>query len=222
MTMGPLVDTTPRPLPARVRLQGRYATLEPLHVRHTPDLWRMAQGADDSWAFLGVGPFADQAAMGRFIGEFAAAHDPLVWAIRPTTTGIASGWLALMDIQPKNAAVEIGNIWFAPPMQRTRAGTEAIAMLLKLAADDLGYRRLVWKCNALNEPSKRAAARLGFTYEGRHRAHMVVKNRLRDTDWFSIVGDEWPSRRDALNAWLDPSNFAADGTALRSLAELRA
>jgi RimJ/RimL family protein N-acetyltransferase len=106
-------------------------------------------------------------------------------------------------------------------MQRTRAATEAIFLALKLAADDLGYRRLVWKCNALNAPSKRAAIRLGFTYEGRHRMHLIVKGRQRDTDWYSIVGDEWPRCRDAMLAWLDPSNFASDGTALYGLADLR-
>lgn len=221
LLLGPEIDPTPRPLPARVPLRGAYAVLEPLHVRHAPDLWRAADGAADSWAYLGQGPFENQAALTRYIGEFAASHDPMVWAVRPVTTGQVSGWLALMDIQPRNAAIEIGNIWFSPRMQRTRAATEAVAMLLKLAADDLGYRRLVWKCNALNEPSKRAAARYGFTYEGRHRAHMVVKGRLRDTDWYSITQDEWPACRDALNAWLDPANFDASGTALRGLAEIR-
>ena len=126
-----------------------------------------------------------------------------------------------MDIQPRHASIELGNIWFGPRMQRTRAATEAIFLALKLAADDLGYRRLIWKCNALNAPSKRAATRLGFSYEGQHRMHMVVKGRQRDTDWYSIVGDEWPRCRDALLAWLDPANFAADGTALRGLAALR-
>jgi RimJ/RimL family protein N-acetyltransferase len=159
--------------------------------------------------------------MGRAVAEFAAVHEPMFWAVRPVATGVASGWLALADIQPKNAAIELGNIWFSPRMQRTRAATEAIFLMLKLAADDLGYRRLVWKCNALNAPSKRAAERLGFTYEGRHRMHMVVKGHQRDTDWYSIVGDEWPRCRDALLAWLDPGNFASDGTALHGLAELR-
>ena len=106
-------------------------------------------------------------------------------------------------------------------MQRTRAATEAMYLLLKYSADDLGYRRLVWKCNSLNAPSKRAADRLGFTYEGCHRMHLTVKARRRDTDWYSITADEWPSRRDALAAWLDPTNFAPDGTARRSLAEIR-
>jgi RimJ/RimL family protein N-acetyltransferase len=220
--LGPEVDTTPRPLPARIAIRGQYATLEPLHRRHVPELWQAAQGADDSFAYLGYGPFASIEAMARQAGDLASVHDRLVWAVRPVTTGVASGWLSLMDIDPRAASIEIGNIWFSPRMQRTKAGTEAIYLLLKLAADDLGYRRLVWKCNALNAPSKQAADRLGFIYEGRHRMHMVVKGHLRDTDWYSIVGDEWPPRRDALLAWLDPSNFGSDGTALHGLAELRA
>jgi RimJ/RimL family protein N-acetyltransferase len=219
--LGPEVDTTPRPLPARTTIRGQYATLEPLHRRHTPELWQAAQGADDSWGYLGYGPFANRDTMARQVMDMAATHDPMVWAVRPVATGAVSGWLGLMDIQPKNAAIELGGIWFSPRMQRTRAATEAMFLLLKLAADDLGYRRLVWKCNSLNEPSRRAAARLGFTYEGRHRAHMVVKGHLRDSDWFSIVGDEWPRCRDALQAWLSPENFAPDGTAQHGLAELR-
>ena len=167
-------------------------TLEPLHPRHVADLWRSAQGADPSWAYVPYGPFASQDAMGRLVGDLAAMHDPMVWAARPIATGMVSGWLALRDIQPRNAAIELGNVWFAPVMRRTRAATEAMFLLLGLAADDLGYRRLAWKCSALNEPSHRAAERLGSRYEGRLRAHMVVKGLLRDTEWFSIVGDEWP------------------------------
>lgn len=213
--------TSPRPLPARSRFAGRHVVLEPLHPRHAADLWRAAQGAEESWAWLSYGPFPTLAALTGFIGDFAATHDPMVWAARPVATGMVSGWLSLMDMQPRHAAIELGNIWFAPVMQRTRAATEAMFLLLRLAGDDLGYRRLVWKCNALNEPSRRAALRLGFVPEGRLRAHMVVKGRRRDTDYFSIVGDEWPRCRDAILAWLDPANFAEDGTALRALAELR-
>jgi RimJ/RimL family protein N-acetyltransferase len=219
--LGPEVDTTPRPLPVRSRIVGRHVELEPLHPRHAADLWQAAQGADASWTYVPYGPYASQEAMRRLLGELASTHDPMVWAVRPIATGMVSGWLALRDIQPRNAAIELGNVWFAPVMQRTRAATEAMFLLLRLAADDLGYRRLAWKCNALNEQSRRAAERLGFRYEGRLRAHMVVKGRLRDTDWFSIVGDEWPGCRDAILAWLDPTNFAPDGTALRSLAALR-
>jgi RimJ/RimL family protein N-acetyltransferase len=224
--IGPEVDATPRPLPARVRINGNYVTLEPLHVRHADDLWRAAEAGqprgDDSWAYLGYGPFASAEAMTRFIGSFAVTHDPIAWAVRPVATGVASGWLTLMEIQPANAAIELGNIWFAPRMQRTRAATEAMYLLLKLAADDLGYRRLVWKCNALNAPSRRAADRLGFSYEGLHRAHLVVKGRLRETAWYSIVADEWPRCRDAMAAWLDPANFDAEGNARRGMKEIRA
>ena len=156
------------------------------------------------------------------MADFSTTHDPIAWAVRPVATGEVTGWLTLMEIQPKNAAIELGNIWFGPKMQRTRAATEAMYLLLKLAADDLGYRRLVWKCNALNAPSKRAADRLGFVYEGRHRKHLTVKGRQRDTDWYSITDEEWPLCRDALLGWLDPENFAPDGTAKRGLAEIRA
>ena len=220
--VGPMVDATPRPLPARIRLRGRDVELEPLHVRHAGELWSAAQDAGNSWAYLGYGPFADEAAMARHVAAFAATHDPMAWAVRPVATGVVSGWLTLMDIQPANAAIELGHIWFGPRMQRTRASTEAMFLLLRLAADELGYRRLVWKCNALNAPSRRAAERLGFRYEGELRAHLVVKGRRRDTAMFSILADEWPACRDAIAAWLDPDNFAEDGTAKRSLASFRA
>ena len=219
--LGPEVDATPRPLPARSPLRGQYAVLEPLHKRHVDELWHAAQGADDSWAYLQSGPFATKAAMASYILDFASDQQRIAWAVRPVMTGAASGWLSLLDIQPKNASVELGNIWFAPVMQRTRAATEAMFLPLKLAADDLGYRRLVWKCNALNAPSKRAADRLGFVYEGQHRAHMVTRGRRRDTDWYSILDDEWPSRRDALLTWLAPENFDPGGTAILGLKEIR-
>jgi RimJ/RimL family protein N-acetyltransferase len=208
-------------LPARVPIRGQYAVLEPLHRRHAAELWQAAQGADDSWAYLGYGPFASAEALARQVSDMTIVHDRLTWAVRPVATGVASGWLSLLAIEPRNASIELGNIWFSPRMQRTRAATEAMFLLLRMAADELGYRRLVWKCNALNTPSKRAAERLGFVHEGLHRAHMVVKGRLRDTDWYSVVGDEWPRCRDALLAWLDPANFAPDGTAKQSLAALR-
>lgn len=220
--LGPVVDATPRPLPPRTRLRGRTVELEPLHVRHTAELWAAAQGADPSWAYLACGPFADEPAMGRYIEGLAAMHDPMAWAIRPVSTGIVSGWLTLMEIEPANAAIELGNIWFGPALQRTRAATEAMFLLLRLAADDLGYRRLVWKCHALNAPSRRAADRLGFVYEGTLRAHRVIKGRERDTAMFSILAEEWPSRRDAIAAWLDPANIADDGAPRRSLASFRA
>lgn len=215
--LGPEVDPTPRPLPARVPHRGASVTLEPLGIRHAEELWEATQGAGESWAYLGYGPFADFAAFRRFLGGFATTHDPIAWAVRPHLSGRALGWLTLMEIQPANAAIELGHIWFSPRMQRTRAATEAMFLLMRHAMDDLGYRRLVWKCNALNAPSRRAAARLGFTYEGEHRAHLVVKGRRRDTAWFSILDEEWPARRDAIAAWLAEENFDHRGTARSSL-----
>ncbi len=221
-SFGPEVDGTPRPLPARVPIRGMHAILEPLHPRHATELWQAAQQADASWTYMSYGPFASEAAMRAQVASLASTHDPMFWAVRPVTTGAVSGWLALMNMEPRNAAIELGGIWFAPRMQRTRAATEAMFMLLRLAADDLGYRRLVWKCDSRNAASRRAADRLGFTHEGRHRAHMVVKGRRRDTDWYSILDDEWPRCRDAILAWLAAENFAPDGTARRGLAEIRA
>jgi len=221
LPLGPEVDTTPRPLPARVPLRGQYVVLEPLHRRHATELWQAAQGADETWTYVSPGPFPTSEAMARHVMELSVDRDRMFWAIRPLTTGVASGWLALTHIEPWHGSIEIGYVWFSPRLQRTRAATEAVFLLLKLAADDLGFRRLVWKCNALNAASKHAAERLGFTYEGRHRAHMVTKGHLRDTDWYSIIGEEWPRCRDALLAWLDPGNFDSSGTALHGLAELR-
>jgi len=220
--VGPEVDATPRPLPARMRIRGSYVELEPLHPRHVPELWRAAQGADASWAYLGYGPFATKAAFAAIVADLASSHDPMAWAARPVATGVASGWLTLMDIQARHAAIEMGHIWLAPAMQRTRAATEAMFLLLRLAADDLGYRRLTWKCNALNAPSRRAADRLGFTFEGVLRAHNVVKGRVRDTAYYSIVAAEWPRACDALSAWLSADNFDSAGTARRGLADIRA
>ena len=217
LPLGPAVDPTPRPLPARIPHRGRAVDLEPLHVRHVSELWQAAQGAEESWAYMGYGPFASEAALRAHVGAFASQHDPMAWAVRPHRSGTVDGWLTLMDIQPAHAAIELGNIWFSPRMQRTRAATEAMFLLMRHAMDDLGYQRLLWKCNALNAPSRRAAERLGFVHEGTLRAHMVVKGRRRDTAMFSILAEEWPARRAAIEAWLDDANFAPDGTARRPL-----
>jgi RimJ/RimL family protein N-acetyltransferase len=120
LPVGPEVDATPRPLPPRTPLRGQYAVLEPLHKRHAEELWRAAQGADESFTYLPSGPFATREAMIRYINDFASDQNRVTWAVRPIATGVASGWLSLLDIQPKNASTELGSIWFAPVMQRTR------------------------------------------------------------------------------------------------------
>jgi len=217
----PEIDPWPRPLPARQNFAGTYVVLEPLHRRHGAELFESMRGAEQSFTYLAYGPFPDRAALDGFLAP--ASTDPLMayWAIRPTATGRASGWLSLMNIEPANAAIELGSIWFSPRLQRTRAATEAMFLLLRHAAEDLGYRRLVWKCDNRNEASKAAALRLGFMPEGLLRAHMVVKGQRRDTAMFSILDDEWPARRDAIRAWLSPENFDTGGTAIRSLASFR-
>jgi RimJ/RimL family protein N-acetyltransferase len=221
LPLGDPVDATPRALPARIAHRGASVALEPLGLAHLDELWEAAQGAEASWAYLGYGPFAEKAALRAHIAAFSTQHDPMAWAVRPHRTGTADGWLTLMDIQPANAAIEIGNIWFPPRLQRTRAATEAMFLLMRHAMDDLGYRRLLWKCNALNAPSRRAADRLGFVHEGVLRAHMVVKGRRRDTAMYSILAEEWPARGEALLAWLDDANFDAEGRSRRPLARAR-
>jgi RimJ/RimL family protein N-acetyltransferase len=219
LPVGPPVDTTPRPLPARIPHAGRVVTLEPLAVRHAAELWDAAvtDRSGAGWTYLGYGPFTNSEAMQRHVASFAAQHDPMAWAIRPHASGVVSGWLTLMEIQPANAAIEIGHIWFSPRLQRTRAATEAMFLLMRHAMDDLGYRRLVWKCNALNAPSRAAAARLGFVFEGVLRAHLIVKGRRRDTAFFSILAEEWAERRSLIASWLADANWDHAGRPRSSL-----
>ena len=195
--------------------------LEPLDRRHAADLWLAAQCAEESWSYLGYGPFPSQDAMADFIAGFAGACDPMTWAVRPVDTGVASAgwrcWTFSRGTRRSSSAASGSRHACNAPVPQPRPCT----CCCELAADQLGYRRLVWKCNALNAPSRRAAERLGFTYEGRHRMHMVVKGRSRDTDWYGIVGDEWRGCCDALEAWLDPANYFPDGAAKQSLAVLR-
>ncbi len=221
LPLGPAVDSWPRPLPAREKMQGGRVVLEPLHRRHGAELAEAADGADESFTYMSCGPFPTRADMNNFIAQNTARLDMAFWAVRPLVTGRASGFLALLDIAPHHATIELGCIWFSPELQRTRAATEAMFLLLRHAADELGYRRLVWKCDNLNDASKRAAQRLGFVHEGTLRAHKVVKGRARDSAIFSITAEEWPARRDAMIAWLAAENFDEAGNALRPLASFR-
>lgn len=222
LPLGPVIeDPRPRPLPARIPFQGRHLSLEPLSLDHAPDLFEAARGAEASWTYMPFGPFPTLESLAQFIAAQAAKHDPIFWAVRLAASGKISGWLSLGDIEAAHGGVEIGHIWFSPGMQRSPAGTEAVFLLLSYMADGLGYRRLVWKADTLNAASIRAAERYGFTQEGTLRAHRVVKGRRRDSVTYSITAEEWPSRRDAIRAWLAPGNFSPDGAALRSLASFR-
>jgi RimJ/RimL family protein N-acetyltransferase len=214
-----------------VTLRGRAVTLEPLDAeRHTADLWRAVQGHDEVWTWLSDGPYASEAALGRSLSTKQAAMDAVFLAIVPAETGnavppraglgppgaYAAGYASFMRIERAHGVIEVGNILLAPSLQRTTAATEAM-FLMASHIFGLGYRRYEWKCNALNQPSRRAALRLGFTFEGIFRQHMVIKGQSRDTAWFSMLDSEWPARKRAFEAWLEPANFDDEGRQRQSL-----
>jgi RimJ/RimL family protein N-acetyltransferase len=209
--------------PRRESLEGDTVRLEPLDpARHGDDLFAASQGADDSWFYLPYGPFAGRDEFMRWLTAHASTADPLAFAILDRTSGSAVGIGTLMSIVPEHGVIEIGHLWFSPRLQRTRQATEAIYVMARYAFDELGNRRLEWKCDAANVPSRRAAERFGFVFEGVFRQHRVIKGRNRDTAWFSITDSEWPSRRATFEAWLAPGNFDDEGRQARSLAEIRA
>jgi RimJ/RimL family protein N-acetyltransferase len=217
-----LLDWKPARRPERAPLDGETVRLEPVDAaRHAGDLFTASEGAPTLWEYLAYGPFPNLPAFTEWLKERAASDDPLFFAVVDRASGAAQGMASLMRIKPEHGVIEIGHIWFAPALQRTRQATEAIYHLARYAFDDLGYRRLEWKCDALNLPSRRAAERFGFVFEGVFRQHMVVKRRNRDTAWFSIIDGEWPPARAAFEAWLAPENFDSKGGQRRSLAEVR-
>ena len=214
---------SPRPRPEPVTLEGRYVGVEPLATDHAGDLVAALCGADDRslWTYRATEPPADVSEMTALIARTMTTPDLLTFVLRPGG-GAPVGIASYTRIDPATGQVEVAGVLFARSLQRTRAATEAIHLLMRYAFDDLGYRRFEWKCDSLNEPSRRAAARLGFTYEGRFRHHMVTKGRNRDTDWFSVTDAEWPGVRAAHEAWLDPANFDPSGGQRTSLSALTA
>ncbi|MBB3935665.1 GNAT family N-acetyltransferase [Aureimonas phyllosphaerae] len=212
----------PRELPGQGVVTGEHVRVEPMHdARRFAELCQAFEGHDRLWDYLAYGPFETAEDFGRFANANYLGTDPMFHAIVPTSSNRAEGVAALMRIDPANGVIEIGHICLSPRLQQTRAATEAFALLFSRVFDKLGYRRLEWKCNDQNMPSKRAAARLGFTFEGVFRQHMVVKGRNRDTAWFSIVDAEWPKVKAGFEAWLQPENFDAKGRQRRSLSQLR-
>ena len=196
--------------------------LEPVDpTRHGPDLFSASAGADAIWTHLAYGPFDDEASFTTWLEARAESKDPQFYAVVDRASGAARGMASYMRFVPDDGVIEIGHIWFAPAIQKTKQATEAIFLLARHAFDDLGYRRLEWKCDSLNAASRRAALRFGFTYEGVFRQHMVVKGRNRDTAWFSIIDGEWPKVRAAFEGWLADSNFDASGRQRKTLVEIR-
>jgi RimJ/RimL family protein N-acetyltransferase len=200
--------------PARIGTEGRYVSLEPLDFgKHAEALWQGLGGAEnqDLWLYMRAGPLMDRAAFDDYVRAKAVSEDPLLFAIVDRGTGLAVGCAALMRIDPPNRVIEVGGILYTHALQRSRGATEAMYLLARYVFEDLGYSRYEWKCNLLNEASRRAALRLGFTFEGVFRQHMIVKGRSRDTTWFSMLDSEWPERKRRFERWLDESNFDSEG-----------
>ncbi|TRW97692.1 GNAT family N-acetyltransferase [Paracoccus sp. M683] len=217
-----LVAFVPPPAPGPGEIDGRFVRLERLDAaRHAEDLFQANQGGDEVWDYLGYGPFAEVEPYRAWQAKMAQSADPLFYAIRDLTADAIRGIASYLRIDPENGVIEIGHIQLSPPLQRSAAASEAL-MLMIAWAFQAGYRRVEWKCNALNTPSRRAALRLGFTFEGVFRQHMITKGRNRDTAWFSIIDSEWPALDKVYQNWLAPQNFDADGQQRQSLSQMTA
>ena len=218
----PVSDWTPPPAPGPEVLEGRWARLERLDpLRHGAEIHAANLGSDAIWGYLPYGPFADEAAWRGWAERMAGLADPFFYAIRDRATGRAAGVASFLRISPEAGSIEVGHINLSPALQRTPAATEAMALMMGWAFG-AGYRRYEWKCNALNIPSRRAAQRLGFSYEGVFRQATVEKGRNRDPAWFAAIDKEWPALREAFEAWLDPANFDAEGRQRVALSALTA
>jgi RimJ/RimL family protein N-acetyltransferase len=222
--LGPKIDARPAPRPEHVTLKGRKVTLAPLTPAHAEPLFAASRGRENDglWTYLFNGPFADLAAFAADVEAKSKAADPLYFAVLDNASGRPVGYQSLMRIDPANRVIEVGGILYTPLMQGTIGSTEAQYLFARYVFEDLGYRRYEWKCNDRNQPSRRAATRLGFTFEGVFRQHMIVKSRSRDTAWFSMLDHEWPARRAAFEAWLAPENFDAEGRQKRRLEDIAA
>ncbi|MCA1984086.1 GNAT family N-acetyltransferase [Nocardioides nematodiphilus] len=210
----------PRPAPERITLAGRYVRLEPLSSAHYAELFATLCNDDDDerWTYLGTRPVSLPELWMLLAARLES--DPVTYAIIPLEgegAGMPCGLFTLYAINQADGSVELGSVLFGRHLQRSRAATEAVHLMLSYCLDTLGYRRFEWKLNSLNEPSHRAARRFGFTYEGRFRNARVQQGRNRDTDWYSIIAEEWPEIRARQERWLDPANFDASGRQLSAL-----
>jgi RimJ/RimL family protein N-acetyltransferase len=218
----PLPDWKAPLVPSRMLLNGRYCRLEPLSAeRHGADLWN-ALGLDasgGSWSYLPYGPFASFEEYTEWLAGWERTSDPLFFAVIDAAAEKAVGVCAYLRIDAMVGCIEVGHLYFSPLLQRTPAATEAMYLMM-MHAFELGYRRYEWKCDALNEASRRAAQRFGFSFEGVFRQARVIKGRNRDTAWFSVIDGEWPALRAAFERWLAPENFDPAGRQKLSLSAL--
>lgn len=211
---------TPPPLPDGGNPEGRYVRLERLEAEaHAALLFRAFDGHDWVWDYMPSGPFASSAQFHRWVKDVTAGEDYVFHAIYDKEAGAYGGFASYLRIKPASGSIEVGYIAMAPGLQRTRAATEAMYLMMKWAFE-AGYRRYEWKCDALNTPSRRAAQRLGLSYEGVFRQATVVKGRNRDTAWFAAIDAEWPALDEAFRLWLDPSNFDESGQQRERLSDL--
>ncbi len=205
-------------------IKGTTVEMHPINVSaQAASLFDLSHGSEEGervWDYLAYGPFENQEAFDTWLQEKAESKDPLFYAIYDKASDRFTGVASYLRIDPANASIEIGHIWFTPVLQNTRQATEALFLLMRHAFDDLGYRRLEWKCNALNKKSRDAARRLGFTFEGIFYRCQIVKGRNRDTAWYSIIENEWPAIRQNFNTWLSDENFDGDGKQKASLSQL--
>jgi len=213
-----------RPFPPLTPMLGRTCSLEPLDAeRHATDLHAAYAEAPDGrdWTYMFVGPFAGLSDYVRYVSGEAAKRDPQHHVILDTATGKPVGTAALMRIDPPNGVIEVGHVTYSPRLKRSRAGTEAMFLLMTRVFDELKYRRYEWKCDSLNAPSRRAAMRYGFAYEGTFRQAIIYKGRNRDTAWYAMTDRDWPLVRAAFEHWLAPENFDPHGAQRRSLSDIR-
>ncbi|MGI3168819.1 GNAT family N-acetyltransferase [Pseudooceanicola sp. C21-150M6] len=219
---GPLVEGwTPPPVPpVDLVLKGRHVVLEPLRAdTHAALLFRELEGEDWLWDYMPEGPFASASQFHRFCREKEVSRDPHFLAIRLTEDNRIVGFASFLRITPVAGSIEVGFIMMSPTLQKTPAATEAMFLMMQWAFD-AGYRRYEWKCDALNKPSRSAAQRYGFSYEGIFRQAVVVKGRNRDTAWFAVIDKDWPALKEAFAVWLSPANFSESGRQKESLSDL--
>ncbi len=222
--LGEGVVWTPARYPEPCGLVGATVRLEPVNPPgHARSLFAASHDGQDPmlWDYMPMGPFRTEETFTAWLETTAASTDPLFLTVIDQHTERPSGMVSFLRITPSHGVIEVGNIWFAPIIQRTRQATEAIFLLARHAFEALGYRRLEWKCDDLNARSRRAAERLGFRYEGLFHQHMVIKGRNRDTAWFAMLDRDWPVIRTAFETWLAPTNFDSDGRQRRSLSAIR-
>lgn len=216
----PVANWTPPPVPNFVKLRGHYAQIELLKPdAHAADIHRANCADDQIWDYLPYGPFTSAASYHRWMRDITSGNDPRFYAIKDIGSGHFGGVASYLRIAPEAGSIEVGHINLSKELQGTQVATEALYLMMDWAFE-AGYRRFEWKCDALNVASRRAAQRLGFSYEGVFRQAVVVKGRNRDTAWFAAIDKEWPALKEAFSAWLRPQNFDAEGRQLERLSDL--